>query len=121
MCKAAGLPVRANSSKKWLAMPELREVLLADLFPEAEKAGKWFDGKLQKQYVQLERRPISTTEHVSVIVKTTVYINISFAQTEGVISICHEILNRFVFGMSGGVLKLFMGLVVGQILVHFEV
>jgi hypothetical protein len=46
MCKAAGLPVRANSSKKWLAMPELREVLLADLFPEAEKAGKWFDGKL---------------------------------------------------------------------------
>ena len=34
MCKAAGLPVRANSSKKWLAMPELREVLLADLFPD---------------------------------------------------------------------------------------
>ena len=46
MVTAAGLPVRANSSKKWLAMPELREVLLADLFPEAEKAGKWFDGKL---------------------------------------------------------------------------
>jgi hypothetical protein len=30
-------------------------------------------------------------------------------------------MKRFAFGMSGGVLKLFMGLVVGQILVHFEV
>ena len=49
----------------------------------------------------------------SVIIKTMVYIKILFDETEGVILISHEIMKRFAFGMSGGVLKLFMGLVVG--------
>ena len=39
MSNAAGLPVRANSSSKWLPVSELREALLAYLAPEAEKAG----------------------------------------------------------------------------------
>jgi len=39
MVTAAGLPVRANSSKKWLTMPELREALLAYLASEATKVG----------------------------------------------------------------------------------
>ncbi|CAL1140615.1 unnamed protein product, partial [Cladocopium goreaui] len=37
MSNAAGLPVRANSSSKWLPVSELREALLAYLAPEAEK------------------------------------------------------------------------------------
>ena len=39
MSNAAGLPVRANRSSKWLPVSELREALLAYLAPEAEKAG----------------------------------------------------------------------------------
>ena len=35
MCKSAGLPVRASSSKRWLPVSELREALVAYLAPEA--------------------------------------------------------------------------------------
>ena len=38
MCKSAGLPVRASSSKRWLPVSELRDALLAYLASEAEKA-----------------------------------------------------------------------------------
>ena len=41
MSNAAGLPVRANSSSKWLPVSELREALLAYLAPDAEKAGSF--------------------------------------------------------------------------------
>ena len=39
MVKAAGLPLRSNSSKKLLTVPELQEALLAYLASEAEKVG----------------------------------------------------------------------------------
>jgi hypothetical protein len=48
------LPVRANSSSKWLPVSELREALLAYLAPDAEKAGRFFDWKLYGQDVRLE-------------------------------------------------------------------